>query len=447
MVALVKSFNWLFLALTFSLAILSLLPGAVELAEAKSVELRSARHSKHKHHAHHLQHHKHKHPKSKHRKTHKGKHHKGKNHKGKNHKGKQHKGKQHKGKNHKGKQHKGKQHKSHLKAHKPKVSVGIQVSNKGSNGGLIPFGLKAGITGEDGLEALAPYIGSYSNWKPKPWSPEAPKDVLFMPMVWGSGQSSSHDAELLHTFRSLFSATGLSRKAAPKVVIGFEEPDCPTGHGSSGVSVSTGARVWNQVMAPLKQEGTILASPSMCKQTDEDWLTPFKEKIDVHWDVTNVHVNQDNVEDVKREIDYYWDKYRKPIYVTEFACVHVHDHWDPVTDQSLINRYINDIVDYFESDDRVAMYQYSTGMGLADQWRLTKPGTKELTESGRVYRNAIKKYAGSKSSRVGIRRRDSDSVEDVDEDDNDEVEEVELDQDELAEEEEDEVEEDDVEDA
>ncbi|KAE8214432.1 hypothetical protein CF327_g2158 [Tilletia walkeri] len=437
MVALVKSFNWLFLALTFSLAILSLLPGAVELAEAKSVEQRSARHSKHKHHAHHHQHHKHKHPKSKHHKTHKGK----------THKGKHHKGKHHKGKHHKANQHKGKHHKSHPKAHKPNVSVGVKVSNKGSNGGLIPFGLKAGITGEDGLEALGPYIGSYSNWKPKPWSPEPPKDVLFMPMVWGSGQASSHDAELLHTFRSLFSSTSSSRKAAPKVVLGFEEPDCPTGHGSSGVSVSTGARVWDQVMAPLKQDGTILASPSMCKQTNEDWLTPFKEKIDVHWDVTNVHVNQDNVEDVKREIDYYWDTYGKPIYVTEFACVHVHDHWDPVTDQSLINRYINDIVDYFESDDRVAMYQYSTGMGLADQWRLTKPGTKELTESGRVYRNAIMKYAGNKSSRVGISRRSSDSEEDVDEDDNDEVEEDDLDQIEVAEEQEEEAEEDDVEDA
>ncbi|CAD6937656.1 unnamed protein product [Tilletia controversa] len=407
MVAFIKSFNRFFLALTFSLAVLSLLPGAVELAEAKSVLERSARHSKHRHHAHHhhKQHH-HKHHKSKHTKN----------------KGKQHKGKHHKTMHPKSKHPKSKHHKSkHPKSgsvHKPNVSVGISIPNSGPHSHLIPHGLKAGITGEDGLEALAPYIGSYSNWKPQPWSPEPPENVLFMPMVWGAGQGSSHDAELLHTFRSLYHVSSSNRQAPPKVVIGFEEPDCPTGHGSSGVSVDAGARIWNQVVAPLKQDGTILASPSMCKQTDEDWLTPFKEKIDVAWDVTNVHVNQDNVDDVKREIDYYWDTYGKPIYVTEFACVHTNP-WDPVTDQALINRYINDVVDYFESDDRVAMYQYSTGMGLSDQWRLTKEGTKELTESGRVYRNAIRKYAGSKSSRVGLRRSASEPEEDVDEDDDD----------------------------
>ncbi|KAK0568017.1 hypothetical protein OC861_002399 [Tilletia horrida] len=296
---------------------------------------------------------------------------------------------------------------------------------------LIPYGLKAGITGEDGLEQLHPYIGSYSNWKPQPWSPVPPEQVLFMPMLWGAGHATAHDGELLSTFRSLFGTSGSRRSSPPKVVIGFEEPDCPPGHGSAGTPVNVAAHAWNTLIGPLKQEGTVLVSPSMCKQTDEDYLTPFEDSISVKWDVTNVHVNQDNVDDVKREIDYYWTKYKKPIYVTEFACVSTNP-WRPVTDQGLINNYIRDVVDYFESDDRVKVYQYSTGEGLSDQWRLTVQGTKTLTESGRVYKSAIMKYAGGKASRVGVSRRGVDPMEravDAQEDDDDDDADADLDDD------------------
>ncbi|KAK0532202.1 hypothetical protein OC834_002689 [Tilletia horrida] len=411
MVACLKNFHLLLLSLAFALALLSLLPGAVDGAEAKTVAYRSTQHKKTHALAAAAHHHHHKHHK----------HHKHKGHK----------------KHRKHKKHKGhKKHKKHPYQHKAThhhvPNTTGHSANPGSFDHLIPYGLKAGITGEDGLPALSPYIGSYSNWKPQPWSPEPPKNVAFFPMAWGAGQSSAHDGELLRTFKSLFGASSSHRSSPPKVVLGFEEPDCPTGHGSSGVSVGLAARVWNQVIGPLKQDGTILVSPSMCHQTAETWLTPFEEQIDVPFDVTNVHVNQDNIDDVKREIDYYWNKYGKPIYVTEFACVHTNP-WRPATNQALINSYIRDIVDYFESDDRVAVYQYSTGVGLADQWRLTKPGTKELTESGRVYRDAIRKYASKKSARMGLKRRDepepeaeADADVEVDEDDTEEEDDVDV---------------------
>ncbi|KAL9936877.1 hypothetical protein V8E36_004112 [Tilletia maclaganii] len=409
MLSSVRKFSFLLLSLTLALTVLSLLPGAVDGADAKSLCSSRSNHSlkqrKHKHIAAHQHKHKH-HDKSK---KHKGSSSKVKSLSKATKKNRKHKQKKTKHHHHKDKKAHGKhKHKSKSKVGKKHKKTKPQhTSKQAAPNNLVPFGLKAGITGEDGLEALGPYIGSYSNWKAQPWSPNPPTDVLYMPMVWGAGTSSSHDHDLLHSFKALYGpGSSSSRRAAPpKVVIGFEEPDCPTGNGSSGVSVSTGARIWNEIIGPLRKDGTILVSPSMCKQTDEDWLTPFKAEIDVHWDVTNVHVNQDNVEDVKREIDYYWNKYRKPIYVTELACVHVKPSWNVVTNQQLINRYIRDVVEYFESDDRVAVYQYSTGMGLADQWRLTEPGTKELTESGRVYRDAIKQYAGGKSNHVGISRR------------------------------------------
>jgi hypothetical protein len=54
----------------------------------------------------------------------------------------------------------------------------------------------------------------------------------------------------------------------------------------------------------------------------------------------------------------HYASYGKPIWVTEFACVDDVNGFVPCTDQGEINSFINDIVDLFESDSRVAAYAY-----------------------------------------------------------------------------------------
>jgi hypothetical protein len=55
----------------------------------------------------------------------------------------------------------------------------------------------------------------------------------------------------------------------------------------------------------------------MCKQADEEFLTPFKAQIKTEWDVTNLHINKLDMEGVKKDLDHYWDTYKKPMWVTE----------------------------------------------------------------------------------------------------------------------------------
>jgi hypothetical protein len=38
------------------------------------------------------------------------------------------------------------------------------------------------------------------------------------------------------------------------------------------------------------------------EQADETWLTPFKNAITTEWDITNIHVNKNNMDGVKKDI-------------------------------------------------------------------------------------------------------------------------------------------------
>jgi hypothetical protein len=136
----------------------------------------------------------------------------------------------------------------------------------------------------------------------------------------------------------------------------------------------------------------ILASHSTIpEQAAETWLKQFSEQISTDFDFTAIHVNKNNMDGVKADLvsslnrptssaltrhsKNHYASYGKPIWVTEFACVdgklccsfsrepkftHFTDQngFTPCTDQGEINNYINQIVDLFESDGRVAAYAY-----------------------------------------------------------------------------------------
>jgi len=201
-------------------------------------------------------------------------------------------------------------------------------------------------------------------------------------MLWGAGTADDTDRQRLAAFRNIKDTT-------PKYVLGFEEPDCASGGGSAGMDVNTAVSLWNELIAPMGKRGTLLLSPSMCKQADEDWLTPFGQQINFNWDITAIHVNKNNMDGVRKDIDHYWNTYKKPIWVTEFACVN-DQAWAPSEDQNEINNYINQIVDLFESDSRIYGYAYSNGYGLGSKWPMVQNG--QLTESGRTYLAAVSKY-------------------------------------------------------
>ncbi|KJA26197.1 glycoside hydrolase family 128 protein [Hypholoma sublateritium FD-334 SS-4] len=246
----------------------------------------------------------------------------------------------------------------------------------------IPNSIKAGIAGGDAYPFMESHIGWWYDWSATPSKPGAPVAV---PMLWGDGTVDAQDASRFKAFAKLTS----SAAAAPRFVLGYEEPDCPSGAGSAGMSVADGVATWQAHVAPLRARGTKLGSPSMCKQADETWLAQFAEAITTPWDFTAVHINKNSLAGVQKDIAHY-KKYGKPIWVTEFACVDDVNGFTPCTDQGEINAFINAVVPYFERTPDVYAYAYSNGLGLGDVWPLMDGGA--LSESGKTYLAAISKY-------------------------------------------------------
>ncbi|KAF2862077.1 glycoside hydrolase family 128 protein [Piedraia hortae CBS 480.64] len=261
-------------------------------------------------------------------------------------------------------------------------------SNQGlSLGNLVPNGKKAGLSGFPGISNIsafgqfAEHISWYSDYLPD--TPDA-NGVMGIGMLWAAQGSSCTDLEKQRM--QLFNDY-VDNGNHPSIMFGFFEPDCYCPM-SSDMSTRDAANAWNQHMVPLKNKGTILGSPSMCKQYDEDFLEPFsQEGLEHQWDVTSIHVNKPNIDEVKKVVEHY-TKYNKPIWVSEFACVNDQPSWSPCTDQDQINSFIYDSVRYFESHPSVVAYGPSNGMGLGDVWPLTDSNG-ELTTSGKTYLYAI----------------------------------------------------------
>ncbi|KAJ6531889.1 glycosyl hydrolase catalytic core-domain-containing protein [Mycena capillaripes] len=256
---------------------------------------------------------------------------------------------------------------------------GSSIASVKAAAGFTPNGIKAGTSSGNAFSSLESHIGWWYDWTPNPQWNGSPIPV---PMLWGGGSADSADASRLAAFKKI--------TQAPQYMLGFEEPDCASGGGSAGMSVSEGVQIWEQYIAPFKAKGTKLGSPSMCKQVAETWLKQFSEQISTDFDFTAVHINKNNMDGVRADIEHYAG-YGKPLWITEFACVDDSTGFTPCTDQGEIDSFINQIVPLFEGDGRVAAYAYSNGEGLGNVWPMTD-GSGALTESGRTYINAISKY-------------------------------------------------------
>jgi hypothetical protein len=202
-------------------------------------------------------------------------------------------------------------------------------------------------------------------------------------MCWGDGHTGATDLNRFNEFKAITDT--------PEFMMGFYEPDW-TPPDSSDVNTSTAATIWNQYFAPMGQRGTKLLSPSMAKQKEETWLTPFKAAITYPWDYTSIHVNVNTLDKVEADVEYFLNKYQKPIWVSEFACVASSaTEFQPCSNQSEIDQFINQVVPYFEQHPNITAYGYSTGDGLGTVWPLTD-SKGNLQASGRTYLAAISKY-------------------------------------------------------
>ena len=170
--------------------------------------------------------------------------------------------------------------------------------------------------------------------------------------------------------------------------MGFYEPDFHP-PDSSNISPTSAASKWSSLLTPLGTKGTLLGSPSLATQKDESWLTPFEEAPEhPAWDYTCIHTNKPNVTGVKEDVEYYLAKYKKPIWVSEFACVD-DQTWTPCTDSDEIKSFIQDVVAFLQGNESVVAYGYSNGDGLGTTWPMIDSNTGDMTPSGQVYLDTI----------------------------------------------------------
>ncbi|GMK58538.1 hypothetical protein CspeluHIS016_0505700 [Cutaneotrichosporon spelunceum] len=247
---------------------------------------------------------------------------------------------------------------------------------------LTPGGRKAGLAGGNAFDQLKDYIGWWYDWTGVPSGHSGAP--IAIPMLWGNGHRGSvqNDAARFRQFTSTWSASN-----PPKYVLGFNEPDCTSGESAS-MSVGESVTAWNQYLAPLGNAGSLLVSPAMCAQLHESFLTPFTQQISTPYDVVAVHIFKPDIAQVRAVLDYFWNKYGKPMWVTEFGCVYDQNGFNGCWDQGQAVQFMKDAVATFQNDGRVYAYA-PTDVGNA--WTMTS-GT-QLTEVGKAYLNAVRQYA------------------------------------------------------
>ena len=171
-------------------------------------------------------------------------------------------------------------------------------------------------------------------------------------------------------------------------MFGFYEPDCDCPMSSDMSDATVGASAWAEYLTPLKtNHGTKLGSPSMCKQKDEDWLTPFKAA-GADWDVTSIHINTYSLLRVMEDVEYYVYKYGKPIWVSEFAMVDDSDEFVASDNQTAIDNFLEEVIPYLQWHPSVVAYGASNGEGLGTTWPLISNGA--LSATGTKYLDVLK---------------------------------------------------------
>lgn len=139
------------------------------------------------------------------------------------------------------------------------------------------------------------------NWSPNP--PKTNKKVEFVAMQWGPSGIANLDAEI---------------PKGTKYLLAFNEPD---NAGQSKMTAKQAAALWPKLEAVAKKHNLLLGSPATV-QRDYKWLDDFFSackhcKVDFvtqHWYGTSLA-------DFKGMIKTTAKKYKKPIWVTEYAMI------------------------------------------------------------------------------------------------------------------------------
>lgn len=193
------------------------------------------------------------------------------------------------------------------------------------------------------VKQLNPYWNYSWNYN---YAPDQPDYIEFIPMTW-----SKFTPELFYEAVMPLVESGHIKRA-----LGFNEPDQT---GQANMTVEEALELW-----PALQNLKIpLGSPAPANGRGE-WLEQFMQGIEERGyrvDYICIHVYAGpNVSGLKNYVNDVYNKYKKPILITEFAAA----DWNASTpsdnkwtEEQVLN-YMKDALDYLESDDRVLGYAW-----------------------------------------------------------------------------------------
>ena len=166
------------------------------------------------------------------------------------------------------------------------------------------------------LDALTPEVGWWYNWSYKPDAPLA--GVEFVPMVWGRIQASD------------VPAIEAAIPAGAKYLLGFNEPNFQL--GQANLSAAEAAAMWPLLEQIASDRGLELVSPAVnycgpagsCWATDpvaylDDFFAACAARGGCRVDHIAVHSYMCYGSALRSYLDRF-QKYGKPIWLTEFAC-------------------------------------------------------------------------------------------------------------------------------
>jgi hypothetical protein len=162
-----------------------------------------------------------------------------------------------------------------------------------------------------GTALAASGAGWYYNWSTRPEGVSGPGRSGFVPMIWGAG--SVTPAELAR-----------ARNAGP-YLLAFNEPDLPE---QANMTVEQALSLWPKLMSA----GRVLGSPSVAfgADTPGGWLDRFMSgaeergyRVDfvaLHWYGADFRTEA-AVGQLRSYVQAVYQRYRKPIWLTEYALI------------------------------------------------------------------------------------------------------------------------------
>lgn len=246
---------------------------------------------------------------------------------------------------------------------------------------------KRGVSGSFQMENDAALLGKGVSWS-YDWSHNYPsysaqmdaQDMIFLPMVWNAG---INEQQIINYAQDHPDA---------KYLLGYNEPNLTD---QANMTPSQAAAAWPSLKAVAQKAGLKLISPALNYGTlpgysdPEKWMDDFLACDGVSlddFDGIALHCYMPNTPGMRAMIRKF-DKYGKPIFMTEFC----HANGTITNDVPTQISFMSDILNMLETDAAVGGYSWfiarATGSWAAISLLTSDVSHQALTDLGRLYVN------------------------------------------------------------